>query len=1072
MPQLSAFSPIRWPVLRCLYRVGLFCALTACCVPVATAEVLLPSPDQSAPLIVQADSASQWTAGVYQVRHLHGQVIIQQGTTKVQASQAVVWLETSDSFDVPTKAIVYLEGTKTQPVLVEAQQKPNNPQAEVQVLARQQAPNWFGRFYTVGGVEWRMPPPIESRGPEPAIAQRGFAKLSDKASPAQQAAQQATKVSTKIDPAVKPAQFAAPPIGQPLLAPPPATTVPNPNGVRAIGIFSRNGVGSQAESIVLPSGERVGVLSGGYNIVIEGIATSGVPTAFGPVDSLDIETDRAVVWSGGNDILIGGQSQQSNDTPLEVYLEGNIVFRQGDRTIYADRMYYDVRRRTGVVLNGELLTPVPTLEGYDYRGKVRLKADVIRQLDEARFVANNALLTTSRLEVPSSSIRSETIAFEDVREPIIDPFTGQQAVDPTTGIPRFDHKRLARSRNNTVNVAGIPVFYWPTIATNLEKPTYYIDDFQIRNDSIFGTQVLVDLDIYQLLGIEGRDGTDWSLNLDYLSERGFGYGTTYEYDVDSFAGINGPALGRADLWAINDGGVDNLGFGRRTIVPEKEFRGRAFWNHRQKVTDGFLAGWTAQAEVGWISDRTFLEQYYEREWDENKDQSTGGRLKRIYENQSFSIEANARLNDFFTQTEWLPRIDHYILGQELLGDSLTWFAHSQAGYANHKVASTPSNPELQNQFSLFPWEANVQGERFVTRQEIDLPLDFAPFKVVPYALGEFAHWGADINGDEVQRAYMQGGVRASIPFWAVNPNVRDPLFNLNGLAHKVVFDAELSYADANENVDRLVLYDELEDDSLEDIRRRFFFPNFATDVGAFYNLGPPPTIGQRFDPRFYAIRSGIQGSVSSPTTELVEDLTALRMGMRHRLQTKRGVPGQERIVDWLTFDANATWFPNENRDNLGNEFGLIDYDLVWNLGDRFAIVSDGYADLFGEGLRTVSGGFRINRPSRGNVYVGYRTIRGPFSADVITATANYRLSPKWIAGASTVLDFSEAGNIGQSLLLSRIGESLIATMSVNVDESKDNVGVSFFVEPRFLPRTGLSRRTGIDIPPPSYQYLE
>ena len=36
---------------------------------------------------------------------------------------------------------------------------------------------------------------------------------------------------------------------------------------------------------------------------------------------------------------------QPENVPLEIYMEGNIVFRQGERTIYAQRMYYDVRTR-------------------------------------------------------------------------------------------------------------------------------------------------------------------------------------------------------------------------------------------------------------------------------------------------------------------------------------------------------------------------------------------------------------------------------------------------------------------------------------------------------------------------------------------------------------------------------------------------------------------------------------------------------------------------------------------------------------------------------------------------------
>src|SRR5690606_14440999 len=129
-----------------------------------------------------------------------------------------------------------------------------------------------------------------------------------------------------------------------------------------------------------------------------------------------------------------------------------------------------------------------------------------------------------------------------------------------------------------------------------------------------------------------------------------------------------------DFWAIRDSGLDNLGLDRRTIDPEESFRGRTLWNHRQKFADGLFDGWTMQAEVGWISDRTFLEQYYEQEWDERKDQITGIRMKRVVDNRSFSFEGNVQLNHFFTETQWLPRLDHYIIGQNIAGDALTWHA--------------------------------------------------------------------------------------------------------------------------------------------------------------------------------------------------------------------------------------------------------------------------------------------------------------------------------------------------------------------------------------------------------------
>jgi hypothetical protein len=299
------------------------------------------------------------------------------------------------------------------------------------------------------------------------------------------------------------------------------------------------------------------------------------------------------------------------------------------------------------------------------------------------------------------------------------------------------------------------------------------------------------------------------------------------------------------------------------------------------------------------------------------------------------------------------------------------------------------------------------------------------------------------------------------------------LFNLNGLAHKVVFDGEISYADSTRNIDQFALYDPLDDNAIEEIRRRLFFAPFGGNLaGTFYIPGAPSVIDPKFDPRFYALRSGIQGNVTSPVTEIADDLFLARLGMRHRWQTKRGVPGAQRIVDWLTLDTGATWFPEADRDNFGQEFGFLNYDARWHPGDRVSILSDGYADLYGNGLRTASLGMLLNRPSRGNLYFGYRKIDGPNDADVVTATLNYRSTPKWVLSASASVDVSNNGNIGQSFLASRIGESLNTTIGFSVDESKDNVGVSFLMEPRIFPRNSLTRRTGIEVPPAGVYGLE
>jgi len=979
--------------------------------------------DPSQPITIAADWWSQWKQGVYDVYHLRGNCYINQGLTYARAPEAVLWIDRTAQ---PTKVIAYLESESGPKVVVDYQQAAGGGRAS-QTLGRQQASTWFHRLHTSVPLRLKLPEAAPKAATRPAIYDRGLAQFDP-----QRRQQLLLAQFTDFAPVVPSVESL-------------------PQGMRSIQFFGRSDVLPNVLSKDLPTGERVTVATGGIRVLVEGLSAPGLPAAVGPVGTIDISTDRAVVWTAGGAAGFASQSFQSQDTPLEIYMEGNIEFRQGDRVIYADRMFYDVRRQLGVILNAELLTPLPKTGNFEYQGLVRLRASAIRQLDASHFTATNALLTTSRLEEPTYHFAAGEIAFEDVQT---------QLFDPRTGEPVVGHRQVAQSRGNTVYVGGLPVFYWPTIATNLSKPSFFVDGVRIANDSVFGTQVLTDFDAYQLLGIRNApQGTDLGISLDYLSDRGVGHGTTFKYERLNFFGFEGPAEGLWDYWGIFDDGLDNLGRGRRTILPEEDYRFRLFGRHRQRLTNG----WEATAEVGWISDRTFLEQFYEREWDEYKDPRTGVRFKRLVNNRALSIEANGQVNEFFTETQWLPRVDHYWLGESLLGDRLTWFEHSQAAYANINIATTPTSPTLAGQFTLLPWEEttpgsgipiNSAGERLFTRQEIDMPVELGPVKVVPFALGELARWGEALDGTDLQRAYVQTGVRASVPFWAVFPDFQNPLFNLHGLAHKVVFDAEFSYADANRSFDELPLYDSLDDIAITEFRRRIFNGTLS-----------PTIVDPKFFPTNYAFRSGLQGSVTSPTTEIADDLMTLRTGMRHRWQTKRGAPGRQHIVDWLTIDSNLTWFPNADRDNFGQDFGLFDYDVRWHLGDRFTIISDGVADFFGEGLRMVSGGVLLNRPTRGNAYVGVRSITGPIDSNVLLSSYSYRLSPKWIATAGAAVDFSSAGNIGQTFSMTRIGESLAVTVGFNVDKSKNNVGAKIMVEPRFLPKLRLTDTTGIEIPP-------
>ena len=324
-------------------------------------------------------------------------------------------------------------------------------------------------------------------------------------------------------------------------------------------------------------------------------------------------------------------------------------------------------------------------------------------------------------------------------------------------------------------------------------PSFYITGIKVKNDSIFGTQAHVDFDLFQLLGVEDPpDGVRWTLSTGYLSERGPALGTAVTYNRPSFFGLPGPTSGFVDAWGVYDTGRDILGFDRRDLVPEEEYRGRVLGRHRQWLPYDY----EMIAEVGYISDRNFLEQYFESEYDRAKDHDTSLRLRKYYFNNLFELSAEAQANEFYTETQRLPAFDHYLLGGSILGDRLTWSMHNQVSYADLNVATSPLDPaqDAITQTPL-PGEFDAEGVVASTRHEISMPLELGPIKFSPFVSGEASHYGEDATGEPLTRLLGQGGVRAALPMWRVDPNVQSSLLNVRGLAHKIEFRGEYFYAD-------------------------------------------------------------------------------------------------------------------------------------------------------------------------------------------------------------------------------------------------------------------------------------
>ena len=66
------------------------------------------------------------------------------------------------------------------------------------------------------------------------------------------------------------------------------------------------------------------------------------------------------------------------------------------------------------------------------------------------------------------------------------------------------------------------------------------------------------------------------------------------------------------------------------------------------------------------------------------------------------------------------------------------------------------------------------------------------------------------------------------------------------------------------------------------------------------------------------------------------------------------------------------------------------------------------------------------------------------------------MTPKWLSTFGTSFDLSNQGNIGENFRLTRVGESFLFTVGLNVDVSRGNVGFNIALIPRFLGRSNRS----------------
>lgn len=916
---------------------------------------------------------------------------------------------------------------------------------------------------------------------------------------------------------------------QPRRPPPPPTVPILPGSLRVTRIYPRTG-GPEfyVQRLPMVDGLDTVIVRGGVNIVTEAPQFGLIDIA---ADSAVIWRK---VDPKGRGIARGPNGEEIEDArqPMEVYLEGNVVVRQDERkvagngdqkTYLAKAAFYDLLtdRFIGVEAELDMFAPgliaparviSPRIEQFR---PLQAGPGEKYQLGLPQIRADQTMTTGSRFPKPGYRFTSRSVDVFRVLSKQTEPNSGRTVGDKNDPNPPQDLTWRIDARQNFFWLGRIPIFYWPRFVTDADDLEPPLRQFSFRANNYFGQQALFDFNGFRLVGLKKPKFIDiWNVDLDYLSARtktfpalgseiGWFGGDLINDLSDPYNKLKGQSpswlkdyFGYFDIWGLHDAGRDILGSGPAIITNNPAAgkagyqrggggrfgsvpaftnpRGRLVFRHMQRFLpdddEHVYEDFRAQLEVGYSTDRYFLEEYYKRLFDVGFDQETLLYVLRQKQNWAYSIWTEGNLLPWQTETQWLPRLDYYRLGDSLLNNNLTYFHHSGVDYANVHTATEVNNPNI---FAYMPYDpiSRTSGPwssgRGYTNHEVDWKLNLGDvLRVVPYVQGQAVGWTNQINGREVGRLWGAAGVRAEAMAWRAYPWVQSELLNLHGLNHKINFEADFRDAWANTKLEQVGVQDDLDDNTYESVRRYFALTNYAGGV-----------LPQQYDPRHLILRRMI--SPITGTTDVQGSMETLHLGVHQRLQTKRGPEGKRRIIDYMTLDLDTTYFPYAQRDNFGKPFGQNMYNWQWFIGDRTSIMSYGWFEfwkLTGNpiyktnvnrhndpfGLDMVTTGVSLNRPPRGSVFLGYSVVNtGPINTSALTTTINYWMSPKWYGTYSTMYDFGNAILLSASFSLTRIGADYLTSVGLNVDPQRQSYMFAFVISPRLSPNIKLGNGVGL-----------
>lgn len=799
-----------------------------------------------------------------------------------------------------------------------------------------------------------------------------------------------------------------------------------------------------APTIEAPDGTMAVLLSGGATIF------QRRPNG----DFLELRADRAVLFTNVRSLKELADAQQggeSRDVVTSAYLEGDVritytpatvgigsagaqkVRGLGEQRLLAERVYYDFQGDRAVLTDTVLHTIDPQRSL-----PVMVRARTVQQLALANYEAQDVELSTSQFGVPTYSVRASKMYVRQT------PSTNES--DPSRTV--FGGEDL------TLNAFHVPFLYFPSAGGDLSNTP--LRSVAFENSDRFGFGARTQWGLFESLGRPHPNDLDVSYRADYLTKRGPATGLDADYKGGLVTETTAePWNFQGDLrsYLIYDNGTDRFKGGRRDVEPPRELRGKVLFEHQHFLPED----WQVQIRAGYSSDPTFLEQFFQNDFDTQLPYELAFYAKRQRDSEQLSLLGTTTLNNFPTTADLVqeqtfvqryPELAYRRVGDSLLDDRFTFFSDNVGSVLSFKNASSdPFNPafdqgyrirqKFDDPFPGFPSFANTGTSESTVlrgdlRQELDFPVQLGQFKVVPYATGRYTGYTDSPSGNAQNRVYAAVGTRVTTAFWATNDAFESELFDIHRVRHIIEPVVNLYTSGTTVDATRLYIYDE--------------------------------------------------------PIDKIYDVSAAQLRLEQRWQTKRGGPGRWRSVDFLTLNIEGNFFTNSNNDpdNVllnpqypklnatdpavdssldqfrGRYFDTlpetsiprnsINADASWRVSDAMLLLADEEFNLEANKLATAAAGLAVQRDPRLTYYVEQRYV-DLLNSNISSVLVSYQLSPKYLLQLQQSYDFSKSNNVGTAFTINRRFDRLIVALSIYNDSINDDTGFRVVLVPE-----GLSER--------------